>query len=259
MSAARIPIALVEDHAGLREELAFHLSHAGYEVTALRCGAALDAHLARQPCRLVVLDLGLPGEDGLSICARLRQSHAGLGVVMLTARGMSQDRVAGWRQGADAYLVKPAPPAELEAVLASLLRRLPGQPGQSGAATAAPIFVLPAQPAALATSHEAAPSLWTLRLRSRVLAGPHSARIDLTHAECALLQVLVSNAPKPATRRDLVQALGGQYLTFEEHRLEVAMSRLRGKLRRAWPDGDTVRAARGVGYLLTRPCNTADS
>ncbi|MBY0242996.1 MAG: response regulator transcription factor [Burkholderiaceae bacterium] len=236
MSAAKVPIALVEDQPGLRAEIGFHLALAGYAVAELPHGAALDAHLRQHPCRLVVLDLGLPGEDGLSVCARLRDSHPDLGIVILTGRGMAQERVAGWRQGADAYLVKPAVPAELQAVVAGVLRRLP-----AGAAPAP------------------APALWTLRLRSRILAGPGHAVLELTHAECALLQALAQYAPEPASRRVLVAALGGDYMTYEAHRLEVAVSRLRGKLAQAWPEGETIRAARGVGYLLTRRCALAET
>lgn len=233
MSAVKVPIALVEDQPGLRAEIGFHLALAGYAVAELPHGAALDAHLRQHPCRLVVLDLGLPGEDGLSVCARLRDSHPDLGIVILSGRGMVEERVAGWRQGADAYLVKPALPAELQAVVAGVLRRLPaGAP---------------------------APAPWTLRLRSRILAGPEQAVLELTHAECALLQALAQCAPEPASRRTLVAALGGDYMTYEAHRLEVAVSRLRGKLAQAWPEGETIRAARGVGYLLTRRCALAET
>lgn len=235
MMAAKVPIALVEDHPGLRAEIGFHLALAGYAVAELPHGAALDAHLRQHPCRLVVLDLGLPGEDGLSVCARLRHGHPGLGIVILSGRGMAEERVAGWRQGADAYLVKPAVPAELQAVVAGVLRRLPD--------SAAP----------------PAPLSWTLRLRSRVLAGPDHAVLELTHTECALLQALVRCAPEPASRRTLVAALGGDYMTYEAHRLEVAVSRLRSKLAQAWPEGETIRAARGVGYLFTRRCGLAET
>ena len=107
---ARTPIALVEDNVALRDELVFHLQCAGYAATGLPHGAALQAHLAHQPCCLVVLDVGLPGEDGLSICATLRAQRPELGVVLLTARGAARDRLNGLHEGADAYLVKPTPP-----------------------------------------------------------------------------------------------------------------------------------------------------
>lgn len=261
-----VPIALVEDHAALRAELAFHLEHAGYRVTGLADGAALDAHLACQPCQLVVLDLGLPGEDGLSVCARLRHRHPGLGVVILTARGLAHDRLSGWQRGADAYLVKPAPPAELLAVIANLLGRLRPAvdavvpaPAPAPVAAATPAATSAAISAATSAAASAATEGWCLRLRSRVLIGPRGASVALTHADCALLHVLLRCAPQPATRRQLVEALGGHYLTFEGHRLDVAVSRLRGKLAQAWPGDDTIRAARCVGYQFTRACAQADA
>lgn len=223
-----LPIALVEDNESLRNELVFHLTCAGYAATGLADGATLDAHLAVHPCRLVVLDLGLPGEDGMSICARLRRNRPELGVVMLTARGMLQDRLAGLQGGADAYLVKPAPTEELLAVIGNLLRRL--------------------NPPELATP------AWQLRLRSLTIVSPRGDALELTHTESVLLQVMQRRAPEPASRRELVEALGGNYLVFEEHRLEVAISRLRRKLAQVWPDAETIRAARGVGYVLTQTC-----
>lgn len=246
-----VPIALVEDNESLRTELVFHLNHAGYTATGLADGAALDAHLASQPCRLLVLDLGLPGEDGLSICMRLRRVRPELGVVMLTARGMAGDRLAGLQGGADAYLVKPAPTEELLAVIGNLLRRLRPAVPQPAAPDSAPwltVSAAVAEPGAV----------WQLRLRSRVLLAPDGGVVSLTHAEGVLLQALQRSAPGPASRRQLVEALGGNFQDFEERRLEVAISRLRLKLAESGFAGETIRAARGVGYLLTLPCMTQD-
>lgn len=227
------PIALVEDNKDLRTELAFHLECAGYEATALPHGMALDRHLASRPCSLVILDLGLPGEDGLSICRRLRLARPELGVVILTARGMATDRLKGLQGGADAYLVKPTPPEEMLAVIANLLLRLP-----NGAAAAK-------------TKGEAN---WVFRAKALRLVAPDGAEIGLTYAEGRLLEIMLLRAPKPARRQELVQALGGHYLDFADHRLEAAISRLRHKMMQAMPGIEPVRAARGVGYLLTIAC-----
>lgn len=222
------PIALVEDHEALRAELVFHLQCAGHAVTGLPHGAALDAHLACHPCRLVVLDLGLPGEDGLAICARLRATRPEIGIVMLTARGAARERLNGLHEGADAYLVKPTPPDELLLVIANLLRRLQ-----------------PAPPA---------PPLWRFDARTRVLTPPQGAGIALTHAEGALLVALLHCAPHPARRGQLAQALGAAAGAAAGHRLEMAVSRLRAKLAPASPGAEPIRAARGVGYVLAVPC-----
>ncbi|MHA7678897.1 response regulator transcription factor [Cupriavidus sp. PET2-C1] len=231
-----VPIALVEDNERLRTELAFHLTHAGYAVASLANAAALDAHLASQPCRLLILDLGLPDEDGLSICERLRRTRPDLGIVMLTARGMAHHRLAGLRGGADGYLVKPACTEELLLVIANLLRRL-------GPAT--PDLPLPPLAGAPAPA-------WCLDARRLMAITPDGNPLLLTRMEGQLLQALRRSAPDPAGRRQLVEALGGNYLDFDEHRLEVAISRLRGKLSQAWPHGPAIRTVRGVGYLLAQ-------
>lgn len=232
----RVPIALAEDNERLRTELVFHLTHAGYAVAGLPDGAALDAHLAGQPCRVLVLDLGLPDEDGLSICERLRRTRPDLGIIMLTARGMAHHRLAGLRGGADAYLVKPARTEELLLVIANLLRRL---------GPVAPAHPLP--PLAGAPT-----PAWRLDARRLTAITPDGNALLLTRVESQLLQALRRSAPDPAGRRQLVEALGGNYLDFDEHRIEVAISRLRGKLSQAWPHGPAIRTVRGVGYLLVQ-------
>ena len=225
----RTPIALVEDNAALRAELVFHLQCAGYAATGLPHGAALQAHLAHQPCCLVVLDVGLPGEDGLSICATLRAQRPELGVVLLTARGAARDRLNGLHEGADAYLVKPTPPDELLAVIANLVRRLQ------------PCHKPPAVPAT-----------WCLDAWRQCLIPPQGGPLPLTASEVLLLQVLVRCAPASASRRALAQALGDP--PGMEYRLEMAISRLRRKLAPASPTLEPIRAVRGVGYALTVPC-----
>ena len=119
-----IHIAVVEDNEDLRDEVVFHLGRMGHCVTGLPDGTALDRHLASQPTDVLVLDLGLPGEDGVSIARRLAVSHPRLAIAMLTARGQLEDRLVGLESGADIYLVKPVDMRELSAVCESLYRRL---------------------------------------------------------------------------------------------------------------------------------------
>src|SRR5690606_2100697 len=108
----------------LLDELAFHLRRQGHGVAALPDGVALDAHLAGAEVDVLVLDLGLPGEDGLSIARRLRRTQPGIAIAMLTARGQLDDRLLGLNSGADIYLVKPVDMRELSAVVESLYRRV---------------------------------------------------------------------------------------------------------------------------------------
>lgn len=226
-------IAVVEDNTALREELVFHLQCAGYAATGLADGAALQAHLEQQPCQLVVLDVGLPGEDGLSICARLRVQRPQLGVILLTARGSARDRLTGLHGGADAYLVKPTLPDELLAVIANLLRRL--------------------QPAPVAV---AAPLVWILDTQHQCIRPPQGPPLPLTGSESQLLQILIHSAPACASRHALSQALGDP--SGMEHRLEMAISRLRRKLATAHPGTpEPIRALRGMGYALAIACTIA--
>jgi DNA-binding response OmpR family regulator len=117
-------IGLIEDNIEYRDNLAFFLRREGFDVVFESDGHAIDLTLAQHPCDLILLDLGLPYEDGLAIAQRLRAQQPALGIVMLTARGSLDERLSGMRDGADAYLVKPVDFRELMAVLKSLLRRL---------------------------------------------------------------------------------------------------------------------------------------
>lgn len=223
-----IRVGLVEDNADFRAEVAFHLRRAGLAVVLESDGGDLDAQLARHPCDLLVLDLGLPAEDGLSIATRLRHRQPGLGIVMLTAWSELSDRLTGLAQGADAYLVKPVDMRELVAVLLSLHRRL-------------------------ATPPASAPGTWRLVPATLELRSPQGTAVSLTVIELALLRQLATVAPEPVPRRALAAAIGHPELDFDDRRLEVHFSRLRRKLDTAFAEQDLIRAARGRGYLFAAP------
>jgi CheY-like chemotaxis protein len=127
MSSHPIRCLVVEDNPNLNRDLVFYLSSHGMEAVGVSDGAGLDRHLAACACDLVVLDLGLPGEDGLDIARRIA-SRGELGLVILTARGGLEDRLAGWDSGAHVYLVKPVPLAEVAAVVGAVFRRLHPEP-----------------------------------------------------------------------------------------------------------------------------------
>lgn len=222
-------IGLIEDNVDFREEVAFHLKRAGFTI-ALACnGRDIDRQLASTPCDLLVLDLGLPWEDGLAITRRLRASQSGLGIVMLTARGSLEDRLLGLQEGADAYLVKPVDMRELVAVVESVQRRL--------------AQTVPSQP----------PSGWNLDLASLKLLSPDGMVVMLTANERDLLKVLADAVPAPASRRNLAIALGHFELDFDDRRLEVAFSRLRQKIETATTAKNILRSARGKGYVFAAP------
>src|SRR4249920_995840 len=134
MAELKTRILVVDDDQRLRDLLVRYLGGEGYEVKAVADAAAMDKQLARERYDLVVLDLMLPGEDGLAICRRLRaQTTGGPAIIMLTAKGDDVDRIVGLEMGADDYLAKPFNPRELVARIHAVLRRqspseLPGAP-----------------------------------------------------------------------------------------------------------------------------------
>lgn len=226
-------VGLIEDNEDLRDDMAFQLSSAGFVIALQGDGRDIDAQLQVDPCDLLVLDLGLPAEDGLSIAQRLRERYPALGIVMVTARGAIDARVDGLVAGADAYLVKPVDIRELVAVLRSVERR-------TGLAQ---------EPETRAEI----PASWRLYLRSLTLCSPSGNMVVVTPREAALLAALAEAGSTPATRRQLVQILGESDPDADERRLEVAVSRLRQKIGEADPGAEVIRAVRNQGYLFTAP------
>jgi DNA-binding response OmpR family regulator len=222
-----IRIGLIEDNLDYRTELAFHLRRAGFEIVLESDGVSIDAQLANCPCDLLVLDLGLPVEEGLVIARRLRQQRPALGIVMLTARGSLDDRLAGLEEGADAYLVKPVDMRELVGTLHSVRRRL----------------------TATAPSSE----VWLLNPNTMSIGSPSGDIVVLTATEMDLLKCLATAAPSPVSREGLAAAMGHPESDFDYRRLEVAFSRLRKKIETASADGSPIRAARGRGYVFAAP------
>ena len=218
-------IGLVEDNLDYREEVAFTLRLAAFEI-AFECdGRDIDAQLVRTPCDLLLLDWSLPQEDGLTIARRVRVKWPAIGIVMLTARGDMKDRVSGLRDGADAYLVKPVDFRELIATLHSLQRRL-REPSVTPSAA------------------------WILRKDQLLLDSPEGVSSVLTPSEVQLLTALALHAPQAASRDSLIRALGYSPWDFDSRRLELAMSRLRRKLQAQGAPPSLIRAVRNQGYLF---------
>lgn len=217
-----VRLALVEDEPVLRTELAFQLGHQGFSVAAFECAAQLYRHLAVAPVGIALLDIGLDGEDGLSICRHLRAHDPSFGIVFLTARGLRDERLAGLEAGADAYLVKPVDLDELVLVL----RRL----------------------AARATAPAAAPSDWRLELERGLLYTPTGAEVRLSIAEIHVMAALLRHVGGVCTHVTLAQALGLLPEEYDRHRAEVILSRLRARVRRDTNLALPVVAVRGQGY-----------
>lgn len=229
-----IRVAMVEDDADLLDEASFSLRHEGFDVAACASGRELDELLRRESVDVAVLDIGLPGEDGLAIARRLRRDHPQCGIVMLTARAEVADRIAGMEEGADAYLAKPADFRELALVVRAVARRVaPAEsPGASGL---------------------------ILAVRDEALTLPGGARVELTRSETLVLSRLARAPGQQATRSQLAEALGARYADYDPRRLEAVISRLRKKLALAGLDGDALRAVRHAGYLFAVPLSERDS
>jgi two-component system OmpR family response regulator len=222
-----IRVLVIEDEPDLREDLIFGLRHEGFEVSSLADGQGLDLLLEDCPVDVILLDLGLPGEDGLSIARRLHQTHPHLGIIMLTGRSTLPDRVVGLESGADLYLTKTTERAELVAGIRAVARR---------------VAMVPEPKAA-----------WILNPQNLSIRTGTGIEIDLTRQECQLLTVFAKSYGGEASRRHLIEGLGEEFLLFDQRRLETMISRLRRKLTSASGIENVIRSIRGDGYLFALP------
>jgi two-component system phosphate regulon response regulator OmpR len=227
-------VLVVEDEAEMRSLLQRYLGENGFRVRALPDGAGLERLLTREPFDAMVLDLMLPGDDGLSLCRQLRARGETLPILMLTARGDPVDRIVGLEMGADDYLAKPFVPRELLARLQALLRRQKqyarGVPGGPGA-------VIRFGP-------------YTLEAGTRRLL--HEDRpVDLTGGEFALLFALASNPNRPLGRERLIELAYGRDHDATDRSIDVQILRLRRAIETDPARPRFIQTVRGVGYVFT--------
>jgi two-component system, OmpR family, phosphate regulon response regulator OmpR len=234
MAELKTRILIVDDDVRHRDLLIRYLGGEGYEVKAAADAAGMDKQLARERYDLVVLDLMLPGEDGLAICRRLRASNDAPAIIMLTAKGDDVDRIVGLEMGADDYLAKPFNPRELLARINAVLRRRApaGPPGAPTASTEVFRF-----------------GDYTLNLATRTLAKAGKA-VPLTTGEFSVLKVLVQHPRTPLSRDKLMElARGREYEVFDRS-IDVQISRLR-KIVEADPSHPKhIQTVWGFGYVF---------
>lgn len=214
-------ILLVEDDRLLGDGLAAGLAHAGYAVDWLRDGEAAVAALSTEHYAAVVLDLGLPRRDGLSVLQWLRERRDATPVLIVTARDRLEDRVRGLDQGADDYVLKPFDLDEVAARLRALVRRAHGR----------------SEPVITLGDIELDPAARTVKR-----AG---SAVELTPREFDLLHLLLQNSGRVLTRRSLEDQLYSWEDSVDSNALEVHVHHLRRKL-----GGDLIRTVRGVGYTV---------
>lgn len=224
-----LSVALLEDDALLRERVLLPgLADFGFEVSAHETAASLFARLHDTLADIVVLDVGLPDQDGFSVARELRARYPLLGIVMLTGRRETPDRVRGLTEGADAYLSKPVEIELLAATLHSLARRLRGSGERA----------------------KASPG-WRLDADGWCLLSPSGAVVALTKSERSLFARLAGSAGKLVTREELIAALTLNVFDFDNHRLDSMIHRLRRKVADTCGEPLPLSAVHGEGYVLT--------
>jgi two-component system OmpR family response regulator len=235
MSAMATPdhVLIVDDDAETRSLLQAYLQKQGYRVTTAADGRALRKTLETARPDLIVLDLMLPGEDGLEICRSLR-TRSNLPVIMLTARGEETDRIVGLEMGADDYLAKPANPRELLARIKSVLRRARALPGNL-------------EPEAAKSFRFAG---WSLDASTRNLTAPDGVVVPLSGTEFKLLRVFLAHPDRVLTRDQLIDFMVSRDAGPFDRAIDVQVSRLRQRLREDAREPRIIKTVRGEGYVL---------
>jgi len=227
-------LLLVEDDRELAQMLAEYLHLQGHRVTTVGSGEAALARLATLPVDLLVLDIGLPGIDGLETLRRLRATHA-VPVIMLTARGEEQDRITGLLAGADDYLAKPFNPLELAARIGAVLKRSTATHGGSvNEPSPGPILLI---------------GNLRLNLKRRELR-VRDLPVHLTAAEWRILDTLLQRRGEVLARTELTQLALDRPLEAYDRSIDTLISKLRRKLADAGAQGAEIRGLRGHGYVL---------
>ncbi len=226
-------LAIVEDEPVLREELAFQLRQFGHTVETFASAGLFYRHLAVNRVAVAILDIGLPDEDGLSVCRHLRAHDKQMGIVFVTARSQRQDRLKGLEDGADAYLVKPVDLDELILTLNRLHDRFSTTDYLS------------------ATNQIETSNNWQLNFDIAALIAPNGIQIALTLNELQLTRLLCARSPQVCSSMELGLAMGMLPDEFDKHRIEVIISRLRAKVTRTSGTHVPIRSHRGQGYSFT--------
>ena len=226
-------IWVVDDDPEIRQLLATYLGEQGYEVRCLADGKQLTARLESQRPDLVVLDLMLPGDDGLTLLRRLRDGGDDLPVLMLTARGDAVDRIIGLEQGADDYLAKPFLPRELTARIEAVLRRRGLQPAG----------------APLATAERIRFGGWDLDPSARSLARDGDA-VTITSGEFSLLLALARHPHQPLSRERVIELARGPASETDARSMDVQISRLRRLLEDNPSQPRHIQTVWGFGYVF---------
>jgi len=227
-------IVVVEDEATQRQLLVDYLDRQNFRVSGADGGSALRRLVERELPVLVLLDVGLPGEDGFTLARWLREKSGRIGIIMVTAASDTVDRVVGLETGADDYIGKPYDPRELLARIKSVLRRVAGVPAASGP---------------------------RVRMGRRVLDLDKRVLVDLadgneetlTASEFDLLRLFAENPNRPLQRDWLLECAAHREMEAFDRAIDLRVTRLRRKIEIDPAHPDSIRTVRGVGYMFVPP------
>ena len=231
MPIAKPHLLLVDDEASIRKPLAAVLGKAGYRVTSAQDAVEARAHLQAGAFDLAILDIMMPGEDGLSL-ARFIRATGDLPIILLTARSEEIDRIVGLEMGADDYLAKPFNPRELTARIAAILRR--SQRSVSAGEEREAFRFGP----------------WVLDVTRRRLANVDGTEVSLTGGEFLLLEVLVQRPGIPLSRDQLLDLTRGREAGPFDRAIDNAISRLRRKIEADPKTPEFIKTVHAAGYVL---------
>jgi len=235
--SSTVHLAVLDDEVEITRLLANYLQGHGYRVSQTHNGGALVRLMADDPPQLVLLDLGLPGEDGLAIARELRQRFRA-GLVILTGRGDAVDKVVGLEVGADDYVTKPFDLRELLARIKAVLRRT---------------LAAPAEPASTAASPRYRFAGWDLDTGSRRLVDAQGREVPLTAGEFDLLAVFATHPGRVLSRDFLLEQTRGREAAPFDRTIDVQIGRLRKKVEVDVDDPRIIKSVRGAGYILVAP------
>jgi two-component system, OmpR family, response regulator len=227
-------VVVVDDHGDIRDLVRQYLEQQGYKVSAAESGTALRRLLERQTVDLIVLDVMMPGEDGLSVCRHVRASTS-IPIIFLTAMADDTDRIIGLELGADDYLVKPFNPRELLARIRAVLRRASNPVSQQAAANPKNIRIGP----------------WRVNMGRQEISGEDGVGIPLSTAEFRLLKVFIERPGLILSREQLLDLTVGRTADIFDRSIDNQVSRLRKKIEDNPKSPSIIKTHWGGGYSLS--------
>ncbi|WP_245455362.1 MULTISPECIES: response regulator transcription factor [unclassified Mesorhizobium] len=237
----RARIVVVEDEPDLRDAVAEYLGASGYEVATAESAAAARNLLETQSFHLAILDIAMPGEDGLSFGRWLR-SKTPIGIIYATAAGTALDRIVGLELGADDYIVKPYELREVLARVRSVLRRVP-QPAEPQAA----------KPEPASAGRRMSFGSFHADLDGRLVTGANGAVVDMAKSEFDVLEVFLTRANRLLTRAAISEAIGFVEDPESSRAVDIRIMRLRKKIETDPANPKFLRTVRGEGYIFSLP------